>query len=72
MLLTEILKDMKRNYISSLMCVVAVVYVDVFPLCEIGQVNLRRINASRIACFTQDVEGHPVLQMTELLLQAVQ
>lgn len=71
MLLTEILKDMKHNYISSLMCVVAVVYVDVFPVSVIGQVRLRRVNASRIACFTQDVEGHPVLQMTELL-QAVQ
>lgn len=71
MLLTEILKDLKNNYISCLTCVVGVVYEDVFPVCVIGQVRLRRVNASRIACFTQDVEGHPVLQMTELL-QAVQ
>jgi len=63
-LLTEILKDMKNNYVSCLMCAVAVVNVVVFPLCEIGQVKLRRVNASRITCFTTEVEGHPVLQMT--------
>jgi hypothetical protein len=53
------------------MRVVAVVYADVFPVYVIGQVRLRRVNASRIVCFTPDVEGHPALQMTELL-QAVQ
>ena len=72
MLLIEILKDMKNNYISGLMCAVAVINTDVFPLSVIGLVRLSKVNASRIALFfTPDVEGHPVLQMTELL-QAVQ
>lgn len=71
MLLTEILKNLKNNDISCLTCVVAVVHADVLPVRVIGQVRRRRVNASRIACFTTDVEVHPVLQMTELL-QAVQ
>jgi hypothetical protein len=70
-MLTEILKDVKNNYISCLMCIVAVVYEDVLPVCVIGPVRHRRVNASRTACFTPDVEGHPVLEMTELL-QAMQ
>jgi hypothetical protein len=48
------------------MCVVAVVYAEMFPVCVIGHIRLRRVNANRIAGFTQEVEGRTVLEMTEL------
>jgi hypothetical protein len=38
-LLTEIRKDLKNNYISCLTGVVAVGYADVFPVRVIGQVK---------------------------------
>jgi hypothetical protein len=50
--LIEKLKDLKNNEVCNLMCVVAAVYVEMFPVCVIGHVRLRRVNADIIACFT--------------------